>query len=242
MMSLSNISSPGAVWAFVLFMLIFMAFIIYVVIMKKDHAKDMSGKPLDESDLLLDHEYDGIKELDNALPPWWKNLFYVTTVFAIIYMLGFHVFQIWHLPEAEFVEELKAAGEYIDPTEASGNVAITKKVVELTPEELLAKSLKYGQKVYSMNCSACHAIDGGGGVGPNLTDDYYLHGASREQIKHTIVEGVVEKGMLSWKFTLKPEQIEQVVDYVISLKGTTPAVPKAPQGEKFVANELPVPQ
>ena len=232
MLSMANISSPGAVWAFVLFALIFMSFLIYAVIMKKDHAKDMSGKPLDESDLLLNHEYDGIKELDNALPPWWKNLFYVSILFAFIYMMVYHVFQVWNLPHAEYVADLKAAGTWVDPA-ASSNTQATKAVVTLTPEEQLAKNIKSGKNVFATYCVACHASDGGGGVGPNLTDDYWIHGNSRDQIKTTVVEGVLAKGMPVWKLSLNPKQIDQVVDYVISLKGTQPAAPKAPEGNKI---------
>ena len=233
MMRLANLSSPWAVWAFVLFALIFMSVIIYASVMKKDHAKDMSGKPLDENDLLLDHEYDGIKELDNALPPWWKNLFYISIVFAIIYMLGFHIFQIWHLPTAEYVEELKAVGKYVDPN-ASGNADMAKVTVVLTPEEQLAKNIRYGKNVFATYCVACHAPDGGGIVGPNLTDEYWIHGNTPEQIHKTIMQGVVEKGMPIWKGILTTKQIDQVTDFVLSLKGTQPAVPKAPQGEKML--------
>jgi cytochrome c oxidase cbb3-type subunit 3 len=203
--------------------------------MKKDHALDMAGKPLDENDLLLDHAYDGIQELDNDLPPWWIKMFYLCIAFSGVYMFMYHIVDMWNLPMAEYIEELKAAGEYEEATPANGaekGEAAVAVAPELSPEEMLAQNIKKGRKIFAMNCSACHAADGGGSVGPNLCDEYWLHGGSKEAIKHIIVEGVPAKGMISWKAMLRADQIDQVTDYVISLKGTSPAVAKAPQGQK----------
>jgi cytochrome c oxidase cbb3-type subunit 3 len=228
-LSLSTISSPAAVWVIVIFILVFMGVLIYAVSMRDSQAKDLAGKALDEDDLLLDHEYDGIKELDNALPPWWKNMLYVTMAFSVIYMLGYHVFEMWNLPEAEYVEELKSAGVYEDPNAEPSDI---ENQTPKSPEELKAIAMKAGKKIFMSNCSACHAADGGGGVGPNLCDPFWLHGGSREDVIKVITDGVPAKGMISWKAMLKPEQIEQVSDYVLSLQGSSPAQPKAAQGEK----------
>jgi cytochrome c oxidase cbb3-type subunit 3 len=228
-LSLSTISSPAAVWVIVIFILVFMGVLIYAVSMRDSQAKDLAGKALDEDDLLLDHEYDGIKELDNALPPWWKNMLYVTMAFSVIYMLGYHVFEMWNLPEAEYVEELKSAGVYEDPNAEPSDI---ENQAPKSPEELKAIAMKAGKKIFMSNCSACHAADGGGGVGPNLCDPFWLHGGSREDVIKVITDGVPAKGMISWKAMLKPEQIEQVSDYVLSLQGSSPAQPKAAQGEK----------
>jgi len=229
MLSWSNISSPLAVWLMVFFVIVFMGILIYAAIMKKDQVHDLSGKALDEQDLLLEHEYDGIKELDNALPPWWKNLFYVSLIFGVIYMLIYHTFQVWNLPEAEYVKELKEAGLFQDTT-APESPSNAKPVLSETEQK--ESMLKAGKQVFMVNCVACHAPDGGGAVGPNLCDEYWIHGNTKAEIIHIINEGVLEKGMISWKTMLSADRIEQVAEYIMSLQGTTPANPKEPQGIK----------
>ena len=233
---MASLDSPAAVWIIFLFIAVFMGFLFYVALMNKDHAKDMAGKPLDENDLLLDHEIDGIRELDNALPPWWKNLFYITIVFSAVYILGYHVFELWNLPEAEYVDELKTAGVYEeetageDATAKEGGAAPEKVVI--SPEEAKALALKTGKKVFAQKCASCHAGDGGGGVGPNLCDEFWIHGGDKESIVKVVTNGVITKGMIPWKGQLNKGEIASVADYILSLQGSAPASPKAPQGER----------
>ncbi len=266
-------------------------------------------------DVLMDHDYDGIKELDNDLPPWWLYLFYFSIAFAIVYMLYFHVFHTGDTPIAKYEREMnpstaqvesrkishglisnyhspfynpkgdvtpkirKQFSEYIGPdikfaelvqeamrradgenleklkstfpdlyeqlVSSSGPItakekaeptakvqevkkAAVKELAPLTDEASISK----GKQIFSQNCVACHGKLGEGGIGPNLTDEYWLHGAGMSNIVHTIKVGVPAKGMISWKAVLKQDQIMQVASYVITLYGTNPPKAKKPQGEK----------
>jgi cytochrome c oxidase cbb3-type subunit III len=192
----------------------------------------IDAKPLEnEKEILLDHDYDGIKELDNNLPPWWKYLFYVTIVWSIIYMLVFHVFDTGKLMEAEYAEEIEiaelqraqflAGGEFID----ENNVKAT-----MDPGTMFS-----GKEIYVKYCAACHGNNGEGLVGPNLTDDYWIHGGDIKNIFIIIKNGVPEKGMISWKAQLNPKNMQEVGSYILSLHGTNPPNQKPPQGEKWVA-------
>jgi len=199
---------------------------------KKTYIKLAGTKPLEEEhDLILDHNYDGIKELDNNLPPWWKYGFYITIVFAAVYLLRYHVFdganQFDEL-EAEYVQAKASIEEY---------KKTAKDLVDVNTVELLtdAASLAKGKQVFETICVACHKADGGGGIGPNLTDKYWILGGGIKNVFHTITEGGRDgKGMIAWKQTYKPSEIQQIASYVISLQGTTPAEPKAPEGEIWV--------
>lgn len=184
----------------------------------------------DEKDILLNHNYDGIMELDNRLPPWWLALFYVTIAFAVFYVPYYHIFTDWSSAK-EYEEEMAAAKKEIAAYQKTHGGGITDETVKLLTDE---PSLAEGQKIYAKNCVACHAADGGGGVGPNLTDKYWLHGGGIKNVFHTITNGVPEKGMIAWKTSLTPKQIQQVASYVlVKLQATTPADPKEPQGEPY---------
>ena len=176
--------------------------------------------------ILAGHEYDGIKELDNRLPKWWLGLFYITIIIAAIYFLRYHVLKTAPLQEEEYTEEVAAAAtKYQDAMPSSTMDATT--VTLLTDEASLAS----GKAIFVKNCVVCHLAEGQGLVGPNLTDNYWIHGCTIGDVFNLITIGVPEKGMISWKAQLTPEQIQQVASYVLSLVGTNPPNPKEPQGQ-----------
>lgn len=183
-----------------------------------------------EADILLDHDYDGIKELDNSLPPWWKYGFYITIVVAFIYLLNFHVLGIGLNPTQEYnaeMEKARVAKEFYD---ANNKDRINEEHVPMAD----ADGIKAGRKLFEANCVACHLKDGGGSVGPNLTDDYWLHKGSLNDVYHTIKNGYPDKGMQSWSSTFTPKEISFIASFVKSLHGTKPATPKDQQGEFYV--------
>jgi cytochrome c oxidase cbb3-type subunit 3 len=182
----------------------------------------------EEGTILLDHDYDGIKELDNVLPPWWVNLFYVCIVFAVIYLIRFHILD-GKGQEAEFETEMAEAKIAVEEYKKTAKDLIdANSVTQLTDPADIAK----GQDIFQSNCVACHRPDAGGAIGPNLTDEYWLLGGGIKNVFHTITEGGRDgKGMVAWKGTLKPSEIQLVASYVLSLKGSNPKEPKEPQGE-----------
>lgn len=185
----------------------------------------------EEHEIILDHNYDGIRELDNSLPPWWKYMFYATIVFAVVYLVRFHILD----GDNQAVEYDKAVAEA--RIEINKFKATTPDLFDLENVTLLTAEadLKRGKAIFSLNCAACHMADGGGGIGPNLTDEHWILGGGIKNVVHTLVNGGRPgKGMISWNKTLKPEDIAKVGSYVISMQGTTPANPKAPQGEIWV--------
>ena len=183
-----------------------------------------------EADVLLDHDYDGIKELDNNLPPWWKYGFYITIIWAFIYMIDYHVVGAGNVQEQEYLAQLEEADKQkAEQLKLMAN-AVDENTVTLMAD---AKDLADGKKIYTDKCLVCHGAAGEGTVGPNLTDDYWIHGGKINDIFKTIKYGVKEKGMLEWQGQLTPVQIQQVSSYVKSLHGTNPANPKAPQGDLF---------
>ncbi len=274
-----------------------------------------------ENDLLLDHNYDGIRELDNKLPPWWLYLFYVTIVWGIGYLIYYHVLGIGDLSHAEYMKELDPSWKPSAPSEGfsigyhspfyrsedltprrrseiakTGEAAMLfteaergdkgAAVSELDFEQLILAamnvskpedleklknafpeiwskyeamqsgapsipeaasaepeveiealtdeaSLAAGRRIFEANCITCHGKNGEGGIGPNLTDDYYLHGKGMTNSVKIIVNGIPAKGMISWRGILNKEQINQVASYILSLHGTNPSNAKAPQGEKI---------
>lgn len=190
-----------------------------------------SFRPIkEEAKIDLGHNYDGIRELDNRLPPWWLYGFYITIVFAGIYLWRYHVSHTAPLSGEEYsIAMAKAEAEKEAYLKKSANNVDENTVVLLTD----ASALAAGKNVFATNCAACHLADGGGSVGPNLTDDYWLHGGGVKDIFKTVKYGVPEKGMRSWKEDLSPVQISQVTSYIKSLRGTKPANPKEPQGSLY---------
>ena len=184
-----------------------------------------------EEEVLLDHDYDGIRELDNHLPPWWKYLFYFTIVWGIVYLLAYHVFDALPLSTEEYNQEMARAEEIKQANLASMDLPEIDES-SVTPTEDPAE-LADGESIYQMQCAACHTADGGGSIGPNLTDKYWIHGGSMVDVYRTIKEGVPDKGMISWEPVLNPVQMRNVASYILTLQGTTPANPKAPQGDLY---------
>jgi cytochrome c oxidase cbb3-type subunit 3 len=183
-----------------------------------------------EAEVMTDHEYDGIRELDNNLPPWWKYGFYLTIIIGIVYLFDYHVTRSSPLQLAEYEIELANA--------SIAKEAYLKTVADKVDENsvtvmLAAADITAGQNIYKANCVACHGAAGEGGVGPNLTDEYWIHGGGVKNIFKTIKYGVPAKGMIAWQAQLKPVDMQQVASFIMSLKGTKPAGGKAPQGDIY---------
>ena len=174
--------------------------------------------------LLSGHEYDNIRELDNNLPKWWVWLFIITIVYAVIYIFVFDVIRVAPYQQEEWKKEMVAAGSLAPgqpaPVASASLVALTDKV-----------SLDAGKYIWLKQCKVCHLEGGQGLVGPNLTDNFSIHGCGYADVVKVITIGVPEKGMISWKTQLTDDQIMKVASFVMTLKGTNPPNPKAPQGE-----------
>ena len=185
-------------------------------------------KPLDqERELLMDHTYDGIEELDNPTPPWFMYLFYSTIIFAVIYGGYYHVYLDGNIQETEYKTEVATAS-------ASYKKHIANSVNEYNVTASKApKDLMEGSKIYVSNCVACHGDKGQGGVGPNLTDKFWIHGGGIKDLFKIITHGVPQKGMIAWEKTLNPLQIQKVASFILTLQGTNPPGAKEPQGEEF---------
>jgi cytochrome c oxidase cbb3-type subunit 3 len=182
-----------------------------------------------EKDILFHHNFDGIRELDNKVPPWFNFLFYGTIVWGIIYMFVFHVFSDGQIQATEYKTEIQQAALEKEIMIKSGKFLNEENVTLLTD----APSLAEGKSIFIKNCVSCHLNDGGGLVGPNLTDDFWIHGGGIKNIFKIIKYGVIAKGMIAWQTQLDPNKMQQVSSYIISLHGTKPANPKAPEGIKW---------
>jgi cytochrome c oxidase cbb3-type subunit 3 len=201
--------------------------------MNTDNNTSKSNTPEYEIDtltnqrLLKDHEYDGIKELDNDLPPWWKWLFILTIVFAVVYIVRLTVFQ---------ADDLIQKSEYA--TEMADAKTKAAALPQAAPIEIAlltdASSISNGKETWTKICSVCHLVDGGGLVGPNMTDKYWIHGNKITDLFNTVTNGWIEKGMIPYKDQLSPKQRLEVISYIMTnLVGSTPATPKAPQGDLY---------
>lgn len=182
-----------------------------------------------EEEIMMEHEYDGIRELDNDLPPWWRYGFYLTIVVSVVYLIHYHVADTGDLQLAEYNKEVALGKAEVEAfmKNAAGNVD------ETTVKMMEGADLETGQTLFVSNCAACHGKQAEGGVGPNLADKYWLHGGSLSDIFKSIKYGWADKGMKSWKEDFSPVQIAQITSYIKSIVGSNPANGKAPQGDLF---------
>jgi len=180
-----------------------------------------------EADIMLGHAYDGIRELDNRLPPWWVNMFVITIVWAFGYMYFYH----WggngpSAAEAYNMDMEAAKKEKALNLASKANAVDESSVIALTDVAALGE----GATIFKTLCAACHGQNGEGTVGPNFTDEYWIHGGGIKNVFKTIKYGVPEKGMISWEAQLKPVDMQKVGSYILTLNGANPPNPKAPQG------------
>lgn len=191
----------------------------------------MNKEPQDP--LLLDHEYDGIRELDNNLPRWWVWMFWLCNIFAVVYFSYYHVFakeEIRELGQMRYEYQLEM--ERGDAIKGKAIAAFESGMGDLEPSSEPAV-LDEGKETFGLYCSPCHRADGGGLVGPNLTDDYWIHGGTFEDNVRTIWNGVEEKGMLAWKKQgFKPSQVKAVASYIYTLRGAELATPGKPREDQ----------
>lgn len=189
---------------------------------------------MSEMDRIFEHEYDGIQEYDNPLPGWWMLIFWATILFSAWYVVYFHMGQ-GETIQQQYDREMLALYDLQ-----------TKQLLKLGPitdQTILGFTAKPDMMVsagalFAQRCAVCHGNAGQGNIGPNLTDDYWLHGGRPTEIYHTITEGVPAKGMISWKTQLGAGQILALAAYVETLHGTNPPNPKAPQGDLFKAEAV----
>lgn len=190
-----------------------------------------------EETIMFDHEYDGIRELDNSLPPWWLYGFYISIVFAVIYLFHYHVFGTGELSAAELKTEYAKAeadkNAMMKQMGATGEVVITEESVTVLTDEA---SINSGKETFTNMCASCHGSNGQGDIGPNLADDYWIYGGSIKNIFKTITNGT-PNGMQAWKAQLSPKTIQELGSYIKSIKGTV-ANGKEPQGELYKEEEV----
>ena len=180
-----------------------------------------------EKDIMFEHDFDGIRELDSKIPPWFAWLFILTGIFAAYYMIDYHIIGSGQVQYEEYTQEVKIASLEREALIKSG-AFVNEETVTIITE---VSGLEAGKTIFETNCIACHAADGGGIVGPNLTDDYWIHGGGIKNVFKVIKYGVVEKGMIAWQTQLNPNQMQEVASYILSLHGTTAAAPKQPEGQ-----------
>ncbi|MFA6455851.1 MAG: cbb3-type cytochrome c oxidase N-terminal domain-containing protein [Bacteroidota bacterium] len=176
------------------------------------------------------HVYDDIRELDNRIPPWFNYLFGLTVIFAFVYMIDYHVIGLSKLSADEYMDEVVAANLQKKIMLASGGTINENALVALKDEV----SLKEGAEIFQKFCISCHGPQAGGLVGPNLTDQYWIHGGGITNVYTTIKKGVPGKGMISWELVFSQKQIQNIGSYVLSLQGSNPPGGKAPEGQKYV--------
>ncbi|MCB0335417.1 MAG: c-type cytochrome [Bdellovibrionales bacterium] len=185
-----------------------------------------------EEDKVLSHEYDGIQEYDNDLPRWWVWMFWGWIVFGVIYV-GYYHYGPGTFPRQDVALEMKQAEEAAAQVAAEQAASQPEMddaffLAQVKIPEVIAK----GSEVFTAKCVACHGAAGEGIVGPNLTDEYWIHGGAPTDIHNVILKGVLEKGMLAWESQLTKDELVAVTSYVISIEGTNPPNAKEPQGEK----------
>ncbi len=175
------------------------------------------------------HVYDGIEEADNDLPFWWLLTFYLAVVFAVVYYFGLHEYGLFPTIDEEYHAAVAAHLEQFPP---------------VTPEEIAAldgneEMATAGRAHYDAVCVVCHKTEGEGDIGPNLTDSYWIHGGSPENIYHTVADGVLDKGMPNWLAALGPQGVKEVTAFVLSIRNTN-VEGKEAQGELWADPSAPV--
>jgi cytochrome c oxidase cbb3-type subunit III len=182
-----------------------------------------------EQDVLMHHEYDGIRELDNALPPWWLWLFYACIAWSVVYLVNMHVTGVWPDQKTEYEQEMAEAKAEVAAYVARLGASVDENTVTLLTD---AGALSTGKGLFEANCVACHgaAAEGKISLGPNLTDAYWIHGGGIKNVFTTIKYGVAAKGMIPWKTQMKANELHAVASYVLSLQGTAPPNAQPPQG------------
>lgn len=186
-----------------------------------------------EETIMLDHSYDGIRELDNHLPPWWKGLFYGSIVWGIIYLIVYHVTGSLPLSAAEYENEVVLANQQLNEMRAEqpGEV-INEENVTVSDDPIV---LQDGRATFESICASCHKVDGGGDIGPNLTDQYWKNGGAIQDVFRVITDGVSGTNMIAWGNSMSPEKISNVASFImVNLQGSTPESSKAPEGELFI--------
>lgn len=228
-----------------IFLVLSVAFLLYVLIALEGSVDIFAGlfqrvvhyifPPKDETLNVEDigHSYDGIKELNNRVPPWFNYLFLGTIVFGIIYFVDYHVLKVSPLMLSEYQKEIDDAATQRQILSASEPPIDETKLTALHDEA----SIKKGEEIFKKYCVSCHGDNGQGLVGPNLTDQYWIHGGGIKNVYATIKNGVPAKGMISWQLVLTGKQIQEAGSYVLSLQGSNPAGAKPPQGEKWNETE-----
>lgn len=192
-------------------------------------TKLLSLKPLEEEkNLEIPHAYDGIKELSNPVPAWFNVLFFGTVIFGLAYLYYYHIGGYGERQNDEYLTEMTKADLETKLFLAKSATKVDESNVKIDPAQIVS-----GKGVFDANCIACHGDKGQGLVGPNLTDEFWLHGGSVVDVFKTVKYGVPAKGMVSWEKNLSSQKMSEVTNYIMSLKGTNPAGAKAPQGEKY---------
>lgn len=191
----------------------------------------MNFKPIEEEYKIdTGHSYDGIRELDNIIPPWFTTAFLLTIVFGVGYLYRYHIAKAAPMQIEEYQNEVALANlKHDEYLKTQANSIDENNVAFMTGADLEA-----GKKTFVTLCAACHKPDGGGMVGPNLTDEYWIHGGALKNLFTTIKYGVADKGMISWKEQLNPQQMAQVANYILTLQGTNPPGAKEKQGTLYV--------
>lgn len=205
---------------------------------KKIDKQFVSGEmtPIElESEARLPHAYDGIYELNNQMPPWLRNLFIGTIGFAVVYMAVYYVFGVGKFQEQEYEEQVMMAAlkqeEYLKKMANSideSNVKLDLKDVAM---------IEKGKSIFMSNCKACHGGNGEGGVGPNLTDSYWLHGNTINDVFKVVKYGVPEKGMIAWQSKMTPMDLAAVSNFIFTMQGTNPVNAKQPEGKNYAETD-----
>lgn len=230
------------------FIVLAFAYVLYLMNLFVDHLQGTAERkpwfagfvksltdsiPVEKEDTILtDHVYDDIRELDNNLPPWWKYMFYATIIFSGIYIYYYHFTDSAKLQIQEYEEEIALAEKEKEAYMKLATNSIDENTVAVLND---LKVIESGKGIYMQNCAACHGGAGEGGVGPNLTDEYWVHGGGIKNVFKSVKYGIPEKGMIAWKTQLSASDIQDVANYILSLEGTNPPNAKPAQGEKYEA-------